>query len=433
MRDELSPYAILCLTDNRQIRGTQAAGITLMKNKYIPESGAIVEMICSLAAILLLFTTWLTGYANGETLDKFPTTINLFAESSDTRMLIIKVVIVLFFVNIIVKFFDRTAWLSAVCALINGYFVLFVNKLVFDFNNDVLLKLADGQVYLSTMGIIATLVEIAFVIALFVRFVSWVIELFNKRGGKPFVVSMVALAVLFLALTGMFVVMLQHKGNCSDNPTYVGWLMLGMASSVTFCLFDIIGIVKWFQLKRQDKIAPLATITQDDTVNEVPEGQEHTDAEQKKEPGRITLRQILLFATLGILFTPSPFFLDLSMKEDKTPSIAIDATEPEAVYQEKSSVQPDEESGFYEEETSTAEQEAGDYSADSYVTVTGVNVRLRTSPEINDFNIIKDNRGKNLHPNKGERLRVVGEEDEFYLVDYHGHNVYISKQFAVPD
>ena len=66
-----------------------------------------------------------------------------------------------------------------------------------------------------------------------------------------------------------------------------------------------------------------------------------------------------------------------------------------------------------------------------FVKVTGVNVRLRTTPSINDNNIIKDARGKNVHPYKGERLKYVSEEDEFYLVIYRGDYVYISKQFAV--
>ena len=66
-----------------------------------------------------------------------------------------------------------------------------------------------------------------------------------------------------------------------------------------------------------------------------------------------------------------------------------------------------------------------------YVKVTGVNVRLRTTPSINDNNIIKDARGKNVHPYKGEKLKMVSEEDEFYLVIYRGDYVYISKQFAV--
>ena len=58
-------------------------------------------------------------------------------------------------------------------------------------------------------------------------------------------------------------------------------------------------------------------------------------------------------------------------------------------------------------------------------------MRLRTSPEINDYNIIKDASGKNLHPNKGEQLQCIGEDGDFYLVNFRGNNVYISKQFAV--
>ena len=65
------------------------------------------------------------------------------------------------------------------------------------------------------------------------------------------------------------------------------------------------------------------------------------------------------------------------------------------------------------------------------MTITGVNVRLRTTPEINESNIITDSSGKNVHPNKGESLKCVGEEGDFYLVLYRGDYVYVSKKFAV--
>lgn len=65
-----------------------------------------------------------------------------------------------------------------------------------------------------------------------------------------------------------------------------------------------------------------------------------------------------------------------------------------------------------------------------YVIVKGENVRLRTEPEINDRNIIKDKKGKNLHPKKGEKLPCMDAWDDFYYVDFHGLPCYISKQFA---
>lgn len=93
---------------------------------------------------------------------------------------------------------------------------------------------------------------------------------------------------------------------------------------------------------------------------------------------------------------------------------------------EQSAIMSENEDTYSEESTST-----GDENSIQSVVVMGVNVRLRTSPEINDYNIIKDSNGKNLHPNKGERLECIGEDGDFYLVNFRGNNVYISKQFAV--
>ena len=105
-------------------------------------------------------------------------------------------------------------------------------------------------------------------------------------------------------------------------------------------------------------------------------------------------------------------------------------SEPEEVIEnqenEQSAIISENEDTYSESSTST-----DDENSIQTVVVTGVNVRLRTSPEINDYNIIKDASGKNLHPNKGEQLQCIGEDGDFYLVNFRGNNVYISKQFAV--
>lgn len=402
-------------------------------------------MVCSLAAVLLLFTTWIKGYADGEIIDKFPTTIDILKDIGP-EMVLVKVTIVLFFVNIILKFFDRSAWLSGICAFLNGYFVVLVNKMVFDFNHDVVLMLSDGSVNLSGMGIIAFLVEIAFAVVVFVRFVSWLVELYNLRGGKPFVVAMAAWLMICIALFGMMFVALKHKGYSGDNPAYVGMYMLGMLSALTFFIFIIVGIVKWFQIKKQEKTALLAAtgnetavadIENDNPAEDTPEPKQEHGKAQEQEPGRITLRQILLFATVCLIFTPMPYFLDRSIKEDSNKnSVVVDTAEPESVLEEDMSVEPDAgmESDYATQQTAeeeTAKPESSDFPADSYVTITGVNVRLRTTPEINESNIITDSSGKNVHPNKGENLRCVGEEGDFYLVLYRGDYVYVSKKYAV--
>ena len=63
------------------------------------------------------------------------------------------------------------------------------------------------------------------------------------------------------------------------------------------------------------------------------------------------------------------------------------------------------------------------------VIVDGVNVRLRSTPEINDTNIITTSWG-NLHPEKGDQLEYIDETADFYKVRYKGYIAYISKQFS---
>ena len=66
----------------------------------------------------------------------------------------------------------------------------------------------------------------------------------------------------------------------------------------------------------------------------------------------------------------------------------------------------------------------------TYVVVNGVNVRVRTSPAINDYNIITDSKGKNLHPNKGDRLEYLGDFGDFYKIYFKGYECYIAKEFS---
>ena len=66
------------------------------------------------------------------------------------------------------------------------------------------------------------------------------------------------------------------------------------------------------------------------------------------------------------------------------------------------------------------------------VVVTGDGVRLRTSPEINDYNIHRNRYGREVHPYKGQSLPYKGESGLFYLVVYKGDTYYIAKEFTRP-
>ena len=141
---------------------------------------------------------------------------------------------------------------------------------------------------------------------------------------------------------------------------------------------------------------------------------------------------ILSFATVAKDSVKKTEQVQVSTDSITTPDVVENnaISDPEEVIDnqdnEQSATMSENEDTYSEASTST-----GVESSIQSVVVTGVNVRLRTSPEINDYNIIKDSNGKNLHPNKGERLECIGEDGDFYLVNFRGNNVYISKQFAV--
>ena len=62
------------------------------------------------------------------------------------------------------------------------------------------------------------------------------------------------------------------------------------------------------------------------------------------------------------------------------------------------------------------------------VVVKGTNVRLRLGPSTNHQILSKGN--KPVYPRKGERMKYLGETDDFYHVEYKDAQVYISKKFC---
>ena len=73
----------------------------------------------------------------------------------------------------------------------------------------------------------------------------------------------------------------------------------------------------------------------------------------------------------------------------------------------------------------TAKTEA---SGQRYVVVTGTGVRLRLQPSLEAKTLQKG--GVNVHPKKGERIKLMGDAGDFYKVNYQGNYVYIHKDYA---
>lgn len=64
-----------------------------------------------------------------------------------------------------------------------------------------------------------------------------------------------------------------------------------------------------------------------------------------------------------------------------------------------------------------------------YVVINATELRLRFGPSL-DAETFKWGDGTNRHPNKGEKFRYLGESGEFYLIDYKGHELWVSKQYT---
>lgn len=80
------------------------------------------------------------------------------------------------------------------------------------------------------------------------------------------------------------------------------------------------------------------------------------------------------------------------------------------------------------EETPAKVKPAADKSQ-RYVVVTGTGVRLRLQPSLNAKTL--QSGGVNVHPKKGERIKLMGDAGDFYKVNYQGNYVYIHKDYAV--
>lgn len=78
-----------------------------------------------------------------------------------------------------------------------------------------------------------------------------------------------------------------------------------------------------------------------------------------------------------------------------------------------------------------SEEEEYEYEGDEeiYVVIDGSELRLRLGPSTS-ADTFKWGDGTNRHPKVGERFRYLGEEGEFYQIDFHGNALWVSKKYT---
>ena len=65
----------------------------------------------------------------------------------------------------------------------------------------------------------------------------------------------------------------------------------------------------------------------------------------------------------------------------------------------------------------------------NYVVIDGSELRLRLGPSTS-ADTFKWKDGTNRHPKVGEKFKYLGESGDFYQIDFHGHNLWVSKSYT---
>lgn len=73
--------------------------------------------------------------------------------------------------------------------------------------------------------------------------------------------------------------------------------------------------------------------------------------------------------------------------------------------------------------------EEGGYEEEVFVVIDGSELRLRLEPSTS-AETFKWGDGSNRHPKVGERFLYITEEGDFYLIDFHGHALWVSKKYT---
>lgn len=84
------------------------------------------------------------------------------------------------------------------------------------------------------------------------------------------------------------------------------------------------------------------------------------------------------------------------------------------------------------EDTRPAYSEEVD-NTEKYVVINATDLRLRYGPSLDSETFKQSDGKKNEHPEKGEKFLYLGEENDFYKIDYYGEALWVSKQYTYID
>lgn len=81
------------------------------------------------------------------------------------------------------------------------------------------------------------------------------------------------------------------------------------------------------------------------------------------------------------------------------------------------------------QDTPTESYQQNNSNESRFVVIDGSELRLRLGPSTSS-ETFKWTDGTNRHPNVGDKFRYLGEEGDFYKIDFNGNEVWVSKQYS---
>ena len=212
--------------------------------KYVPNGGAITEMICSGLAVLLIFISWLTLNAPDHSIiDNAPSEYERMQNSGGPGAYIF---IGICFVNIILKFFSRSSWLSAICAIFFGALVFQSIQAMQEINTSEYYRIPGAGLSLSVGGFCAIIVELIFAVSTIVGIFQWLANSTRKTAKRLFV------AALFgLVLCGIAFYLMMKGANSEEDMVLVFFSIFSTIGILMFVLCGLFGIIIWVRNKKE--------------------------------------------------------------------------------------------------------------------------------------------------------------------------------------
>ena len=214
----------------------------MKKNQYSLNNNivAIIELVCTVIAILLVFMPWVNANVMGHE-GAYSSPFKLM-EGTPLPFIFFAAVIG----NIILKFFKRSVWLSAIVAFLIGYLIGIHHEVIEQLNNDWLIKY---NASFSIWGILSILLEVILVGCILIGIVKW-LTMFSRKTAKK---------LLYIAAAGAGLSIL-----CSSLAFFLSLYFMAFIGTIGLPVFVICGLsgaIIWFMGEKDDKEISSADVT----------------------------------------------------------------------------------------------------------------------------------------------------------------------------